>query len=1830
METSVVVAIDPGDEEQAVCLDGRVEAFVAKYVWDTIFDDAKRERMLHVLDEGEAYVQDEEMAVVMIDISGYSQLTSELFVMGKLASEIITKLVNNYLNKLITIISKYQGDIVKFLGDALLVSFSSMGPQDDGPKIIKRAFNCCLEILCKEATLNIDLDDLYLERGGRSCTVGQRTYTEFKKNRLPSTTRSNVAETSAIEKTNPGSNAASGRTILTLGVHVALTFGLVSRQIFGRPQTRLDYNIHGECFGQLGAILDTVKVSELGFDAATWVKISRQIPTRFIPSNVDQKLLKFDRESLKRLYDALLNEAGSPKLLEPLKQTDSGESCTTLLRAQFQQLWQLASKFVNQSLVRKTWKKKTVDPSTDLDGDDFLEMPESSEESSHSEFRTVTIMFAKLPITANSKVTNQLCRRFMEEVVTWKGVFQQFQADDKGLGMIACFGLPPWTFDKAAIHALKCADSYTKSLMSLKLPEVMLGVATGPILYSTLGNRLRSEASLLGDAVNLAARLMSIAKPMQSIVCDVKTFESTKNDTRLVKMGDFKIKGKMEDVPLWYLDITSSDHKKRLQASSQGDFISVGYRAEKGKISDAFLSWRAFKAEHISDDHDSSSHLERLLIVVEGESGVGKSNLLEFILHTQASNAPLLTITQATEIEQQTPYHGLQPVMNTLLRHYLQEDATRVFLGASRSSELIPATPQTNQSNTSLLNSLNIVITKTSNLSIEKATTQSSSAALRDQSKQQQHTSSSSLAKNAKFLSSSNHRKRLSSHTGHYGIQSHLSIQTIQDFLVRLGESPNLAPLLAPLLPFVPLEDNDHTKSWDGAYKKAMLKSLLIRILTNAAGLWGPWIWVVDDAQWMDETSMEVFSGVLIACKFKMAVVLFARPIADSQSLLKAVKRLEHSLHIVLSGFSAEDTAELVLRKFSNIPIRYVDPTFASVLCDIAEGKPLVIDLLFASLIVDTKSATGGSSKTLTVSSDGGLYASDLESMKQYLSSMNQSGAAMTYFDRLDSDFQIFLKRATLFGMHFALEDIVGVFGDTLGPSSVFCGSPEPSSSCTSLNIDMENIKKWISEKDMFKFLVPLAGRHGSAEKECAKDTDSTAVNIHDDRDLTKFQFRHISILNALYDSQSYEERCKLHSKVGKYFEKQRTSYLDGKEGDEALLPILAHHYSRSADLGKKVRYMEALAYSYYRKSHFLEARSLLEVLVDMLDSGLAAKETVQKQSGDEQVNYAATTIFIDENWSTLNNPARKADWLAHIVNINTRLRTFKGTMDLCVQALKLCGYTLPKKRKDVLQAIAKAIWELILCSKETESATKARKGCEYMPPGVPGHNNPAPSKSSPAKSCVTGCPNCPKISRVKSLVFRAIIIEATAVISLDNLQIFLVLLQSLICDMSTGAVDNGEWFSTTARCALLLYNKLPVLSRRCARWNMEADKRFQKQDDGVGVVIGASLDFLMGAMVSALWQFFKGRSEPVIVRLRQILDAFNVRGDTGNFLATIANIASINFWLLNFAGIISDCEPYATFESTSISNVLPSILHYLASRSRIVLLDPDNDEILPHQVKDSMRNIREKMKKLSQLLPNAVQFQSHIHVLNAFAYFASSYFCTRKQSKEDGKHSAQLDFERAVGMYIDTAKFCSAYTTPGPVQIDIIVFGAMFGTMIVLSRVGQEWLTDQQQQKQVVKVEKGITAFLGSLTRQTPAVGTEKEDSRSQPSIKTLANALTAMKSVCVKYCKGQTIMTCALAFELYKAALLILESYEQQKSFKGCRRYAAAKMLVKSLNKGSGSNQVKWTEFPLLKGVACGVVSKCFKDGRVKSEYKQKALQLFEDKAPLMKNWVGEELRW
>lgn len=156
-------------------------------------------------------------------------------------------------------------------------------------------------------------------------------------------------------------------------------------------------------------------------------------------------------------------------------------------------------------------------------------------------------------------------------VYNYEGSVNKFLMDDKGSTLIAVFGLPPLTHENdvrtlplppgdaprpcAHTHthtqcsrAILCALAICSSLEDLKL-TASVGITTGVAFCGVVGSTTRKEYSVLGDTVNLSARLMSHAcKHGGGVYCDSATRKGAGGALQFQDLVHIKVKGKSNPV----------------------------------------------------------------------------------------------------------------------------------------------------------------------------------------------------------------------------------------------------------------------------------------------------------------------------------------------------------------------------------------------------------------------------------------------------------------------------------------------------------------------------------------------------------------------------------------------------------------------------------------------------------------------------------------------------------------------------------------------------------------------------------------------------------------------------------------------------------------------------------------------------------------------------------------------------------------------------------------------------------------------------------------------------------------------------------------------------------------------------------------------------------------------------------------------------------------------------------------------------------------------------------------------------------------------------------
>lgn len=115
-----------------------------------------------------------------------------------------------------------------------------------------------------------------------------------------------------------------------------------------------------------------------------------------------------------------------------------------------------------------------------------------------------------------------------------------------GDGIMAVFGLPETSVNHE-IKGVKSALIIRKRLSQLRIPlegiKVRIGVNTGTCVVGGMGSRERMEYTVIGDTVNITARLQEMASPGQILIGE-NTWNSVKEQFNTKYVGTISLRGK--------------------------------------------------------------------------------------------------------------------------------------------------------------------------------------------------------------------------------------------------------------------------------------------------------------------------------------------------------------------------------------------------------------------------------------------------------------------------------------------------------------------------------------------------------------------------------------------------------------------------------------------------------------------------------------------------------------------------------------------------------------------------------------------------------------------------------------------------------------------------------------------------------------------------------------------------------------------------------------------------------------------------------------------------------------------------------------------------------------------------------------------------------------------------------------------------------------------------------------------------------------------------------------------------------------------------------------
>ncbi|KAJ3189602.1 hypothetical protein HK101_008856 [Irineochytrium annulatum] len=584
--------------------------------------------------------------VCMVDITAYSNLTGILAQrLGRFGSEVISSTVGKYLGQIIDLIDGAKGDVVKFLGDAMLVKFSvaeimrmsgnvPSGPDVIPPAALKHVIDCCLDILSLYHEYLANFQNVVINAPNGKVKAGDLKDLDGYK----------------------------------LALHISMSAGTIQNVIIGNASQRMDYVIAGAPIAEMGTLLKAAGGGELSLPTRLWTLFETEYPV-FIRGRV-RHLDDGDLTVISKLsgqvtfnpgYTMPTTRLGRRSSLAPLPNTVIKRHSQQMGEDLFQSFTPEAQacfrKFMNTSLLYKLDHFK---------GDSRDELSNEFEEL--SEYRRMSILFLKLKFAFDSGTAQKCLEICLNCFQNYDGVFQQFSVDDKGTTLLGVFGLPPHTHENETEFSLKCALEIEAQLKSTKLTPFAISLSTGETLFSVLGNQARSEAGLLSDVVVLAARLMELDVAHNCIVCDEATKKladkAGADEDCFPSLGSYQLKGRAEDVAVYRVAKMSKKVDGGQKARLEDRAEIIGYKEQREELTSKIKSWMESPGE------------DGIVAVIEGPSGIGKTYLAHHLQEFCRTLQIPICFASGMEIEQATPWFSFQGIVTQLISIISKHPAT--------------------------------------------------------------------------------------------------------------------------------------------------------------------------------------------------------------------------------------------------------------------------------------------------------------------------------------------------------------------------------------------------------------------------------------------------------------------------------------------------------------------------------------------------------------------------------------------------------------------------------------------------------------------------------------------------------------------------------------------------------------------------------------------------------------------------------------------------------------------------------------------------------------------------------------------------------------------------------------------------------------------------------------------------------------------------------------------------------------------------------------------------------------------------------------------------
>jgi class 3 adenylate cyclase/predicted ATPase len=497
-----------------------------------------------------------EGTALFADVSGFTAMSEKLSALGKEGAEEMTGVVNGFFEAMLEISDGYGGDLLKFGGDALLIFFEG----EDGPN----------HALATGNTM-------------------QAAMSRFK-------------------------HVETSQGVFSLRMSIGMGSGPVFLGSVGTAD-QMEFAVMGRTLGNMAQAESIAEAGQIVVDGATF-QVTQDIAS-----------YKSADDGFWFLEDTLIQvEPMFPKELDQSQESPEVNPNNLLQKCMTHvEVINGLSAYVPEELLTRL----IIDPQRPVLG------------GSH---RPVTMMFANfygvdeiieaLGVNHVDTITEILNTHFvtMNEILTrYGGTVSRLDAYAIGHRIMALFGAlrahedDPQRAVRAASdmnNSLEEVNQLTKEILAA-IPGLgvkfgrnplkqRIGINTGFVFAGNVGSAHRREYTVMGDQVNLTARMMSVADRGEVLIGQ-STARHAKSVFHLVEKEAVKVKGISESVRNYVV--------KGLRERHQG-WEGISFDRIEGRELELIRGREAV---------DRSLSGDGCLLVIKGDSGIGKTRLAEEI-----------------------------------------------------------------------------------------------------------------------------------------------------------------------------------------------------------------------------------------------------------------------------------------------------------------------------------------------------------------------------------------------------------------------------------------------------------------------------------------------------------------------------------------------------------------------------------------------------------------------------------------------------------------------------------------------------------------------------------------------------------------------------------------------------------------------------------------------------------------------------------------------------------------------------------------------------------------------------------------------------------------------------------------------------------------------------------------------------------------------------------------------------------------------------------------------------------------------------------------------